>query len=204
MDDATGRLMIATPQAAAAMSFARQLVITGTSPPDAQPPQIASLFNEGKAAVVMSGPWFIPDIAPNVPWAVAPLPIVSATGKLAAPFLGAEGILMSAHAHDKDAAFAVMDALTGDVAAIERARMARQVVANKAAWDDPKIAADPVLRVFRDQVMRAVPMPKNAGMRSVWTPYRAALGEVIAGRREPGEQLLDLEHEIAGYLRVGS
>ena len=44
-------------------------------------------------------------------------------------------------------------------------------------------------------------MPKDAAMRSVWTPYRTALGEVLAGRAEPGAELLAVEREIQGYLK---
>lgn len=202
LDDAGG-LAIATPEAAAAMAFARELVATGVAPDHAEGPLVATLFNEGKAATVMSGPWFQSDIAANVPWKVATLPTVSATGKPAAPFLGAEGILMSARAHDKTTAFAVMDALTSDVAAIERAKLARQVVPNVHAYDDPEIAADPTLRAFRDQLAHTVAMPKGAAMRMVWTPYKTALGEVVAGRAEPGPQLIAVEREVASYLVGG-
>ncbi|MEJ7597514.1 MAG: extracellular solute-binding protein [Kofleriaceae bacterium] len=192
-----GKLAIATPEAAEAMAFARGLVTRGAAPDQAEGPLVATLFNEGKAATVMSGPWFVADIAAGVPWKVTVLPIVSATGKPAAPFLGAEGILMSARAKDKDTAFAVMDALTSDVAAIERAKLARQVVPNPAAYDDPDVARDPVLAAFRAQLATTVAMPKGSAMRMVWTPYKTALGEVISGRAEPGAQLLAVEREVA-------
>ncbi len=198
--DDTGGIAIATPEAAAAMTFARDLVAKGLAPDHAEGPLVATLFNEGKAATAISGPWFQSDIAAGVPWKVTTLPIVSATGAYASPFLGAEGVLMSARAHDKDIAFAVMDALTSDVAAIERAKLARQVVPNVHAFDDPEIAGDPTLRAFRDQLAHTVPMPKGAAMRMVWTPYKTALGEVVAGRAEPGPQLLAVEREVASYL----
>lgn len=198
--DEKGELAIATPEAARAMAFARELVAKGAAPDHAEGPMVATLFNEGKAATVMSGPWFLNDIGPSTPWKVTTLPIVSATGKYATPFLGAEGILMSARARDKDAAFAVLDFLTSDAAAIERAKQARQVVPNLRAYDDPKIAADPVLRAFRDQLAHTVPMPKGPAMRMVWTPYQTALGEVVAGRAEPGASLISVEREVSGYL----
>jgi arabinogalactan oligomer/maltooligosaccharide transport system permease protein len=183
------------------MAFARKLVADGVAPADAQGPMVASLFNAGKAATVLSGPWFINDIVKDVPWQVVTLPTVSATGKPAAPFLGAESILMSAYAHDKSAAFTVMDALTSDEAAITRARDARQVVANIAAYADPQVARDPALRTFRAQLDHTMPMPKVPAMRMVWTPYQNALGEVLAGRNEPGTQLLAVEREVEDYLK---
>jgi arabinogalactan oligomer/maltooligosaccharide transport system substrate-binding protein len=197
--DDHGDFAIATPEAEAAMAFAKRLVTEHISPPDEQDPQVASDFNGGRAAMALQGPWFIAGIAHDVPWKVAPLPIVSATGKPAAPFLGAEGILMSARARNKDAAFAVMDALTSDANAVIRARDARQVVANKHAYDDPAIAGDAVLRAFRAQLAHTVPMPNTPSMRSVWTPYRTALGDVLDGHGEPGSELLRVEHEVKSY-----
>ncbi len=198
--DEDGKLAIATPEAAAAMTFARDLVQTGATPPQAEGPYVATLFNEGKSATVVSGPWFIADIKEGVPWRVAELPVVSATGKYAAPFVGAEGLLMSARAHDKAAAFAVMDALTSDVAAIERARIARQVVPNPRAYEDKAVAADPALVAFRAQLQHTTLMPKNPAMRMVWTPYKTALGEVLAGRANPSDQLRSVEREVQGYV----
>jgi arabinogalactan oligomer/maltooligosaccharide transport system substrate-binding protein len=199
MDDA-GNLTIATPEAANAIRFARTLVTSHTVPDDAQAPLVASLFNEGRAATVMSGPWFIADIGKDVPWAVTTLPIVSATGKPAAPFASAEGILMSAHAADKDAAFAVMDFLTSDESAVTRAKLARVVVANPRAFDDPDVASDKVVAAFRAQLQHVVWMPKPPAMRSVWTPYRTALGEALAGRADPAARLLEVEKEVRGYV----
>ncbi len=198
--DGDGKLAIATTEAARAMAFARELVVTGAAPEAAEGPLVASLFNSGRAATVISGPWFISDIAPGVPWKVATLPIVSATDQPARPFLGTEGILMSSRARDKDTAFAVIEALTSDDAAIVRARTARQVVPNTRAYEDPSIASDEVLGAFRAQLETSVPMPNDPAMRMVWTPYATALGEVLAGRVDPGVQLLATERKVAGYI----
>ena len=197
---ADGTLALASPEAATAMTFARELVASGAAPPQAEGPLVATLFNDGKAATAISGPWFIADIAAGVPWGVTTLPIVSATGQYAAPFLGAEGILMSARAHDKDAAFAVMDGLTSDAAAIVRARRARQLVPNLAAFDDPEVAADPVLAALRAQLAHTVQMPTGPAMRMVWTPYKTALGEVLAGRADAATALRATEREVQAYL----
>jgi arabinogalactan oligomer/maltooligosaccharide transport system permease protein len=198
--DDDGKLAIATPSAADAMTFATDLVKRKAAPPRAEGPQVASMFNEGKTATAISGPWFMSDIDKSVPWAVTTLPIVSSTGKPAAPFLGAEALLMSARAKDKDRAFAVIDFLTSDASAILRAKRARQVVPNVAAYADPDVAKDPALVAFRAQLAHTVPMPMGSAMRMVWTPYKTALGEVIAGRADAGAQLLSVEREVQSYL----
>ena len=110
--------------------------------------------------------------------------------------------MMSSRAHDKAAAFAAMSYLTGDASAITRAKTARQVVPNVHAWDDAELAKDDVLAAFRHQLDHVVAMPNDPRMRSVWTPYRTALGEVLSGRAEPAPALEKVQHEIDGFART--
>lgn len=196
--DDNGKLAIASDDAADAMRFAKRLVDTKTAPSKIDGANVATMFNRGEAATAMSGPWFIDGIGEDVPWGVASLPTVTETGKPAAPFLGVDGLIMSARAHDKDSAFAVMDFLTSDAAALERVKIGRQVVPNPAA--DAEVSSDPVLSAFRTQLAYAVPMAMDPAMRMVWTPYRNAIGEVLAGRGQPGPQLLAVEREVQSYL----
>lgn len=196
--DGDGKPVIATPAAVAAAAFARELVAREVVPRDADVALTATLFNEGKAAMAMSGPWFQGDIEDGVPFLVTTLPIVSATGEPAAPFLGAEGVLMSSRARDKNAAIAVMLALAGDESAALRAERARQVVPNPRAYAGA-LAADPVLGAFRRQLEHTVPMPAVPLMRAVWTPYKNALGSVISGAARPGDALDRAASEIRAY-----
>ena len=92
-----------------------------------------------------------------------------------------------------------MDFLTDDASAITRARLAHQVVPNPHAYDDPEVGKDATLAAFRAQLEHVVPMSNDARMRMVWTPYRTALGEVLAGRDEPAARLVQLANEIQGY-----
>jgi arabinogalactan oligomer / maltooligosaccharide transport system permease protein len=199
--DAGGAPDLAGPEAVAAAELARRFVDTRTVPPDSSGAQVASLFNKGLAAMAMSGPWFVGDIEAGVPWKVTTLPIVSSTGQPAAPFLGVEGVLMSARARDKAAAFAVMAFLAGDDAAALRATGARQIVPNHAAWTDPALASDAVMQTFRAQLEHTVTMSAEPAMRQVWTPYKTALGDIVTGRATAGERLLAAQREVEGYVR---
>jgi maltose-binding protein MalE len=193
-DDA-GALDVATAPAAEAARFARGWVADGVVPEETNGQQLATLFNEGKVEMAVSGPWFIGDIRPDVAWSVTTLPLVSETGQPAAPFLTAEGVLMSSRARDKDASFAVMDYLTDDASAITRGREARQVVANQAAYEDAMIGNDGALITFRHQAEHTVPMPATPTMRSVWRPYQIALEEILRGG-DPGDALRAVEREV--------
>jgi arabinogalactan oligomer/maltooligosaccharide transport system substrate-binding protein len=198
-----GRLTLASPEADSALRFARALGGPGgIVPPEVQGALVATLFNEGRAAMAITGPWFVADIRPSVPWAVTSLPVVSATGLPAAPFLTAEGVHMSARARDKAAAFAALAWLADDAAALARAR-ARQVVPNRAAYRDGEVARDAVLAAFRAQLEHTVPMPATPEMRMVWTPYETALQRVIEQGADPAAVLATTQEEVAGYIAGG-
>lgn len=199
--DDGGRLAVASPEAIAAARFAAELGgEDGIVPPGMTGQMVSTLFNEGKAAMAISGPWLQAELAPGVPWRVVSLPRVSATGRPAAPFLGAEGLFLSSRARDMDAAFALMDELAGDDSAARRARRGRQVVPNRAAWREPDIGGDPVLAAFQTQAEASVPMPATPAMRMVWTPYETALQKIIGQGADPAAALGAAEREIAGYL----
>jgi len=198
LDDA-GHVHIATAEAEAAMTFSKKLIEQHVVPAETTGPLVESLFNEGKADMVIEGPWFVGHIAKSVPWAVTTLPTVSDTGRPAAPFLSAEGVFMSARAHDKTAAFRVMAYLAGDGSAVRRAKDARQVVPNVHAYDDPGLAKDALQTAFRAQLEHTVPTPATPTMRLVWTPYMTALNKVQSGSASPADALREVEGEVSRY-----
>ena len=143
---------------------------------------ITSLFNEGKAAMTISGPWFLGEIDKGVDYGLAPLPTISeAGGKPIRPWMTVEGVFVTAPSRQKDAAFEFVKYVTGPEAARVMALEGRQTPALKAVYDDPQVKADPVLAAFRRQVEVAVPMPNLPEMTMVWTPATTALNKVNAG-----------------------
>lgn len=196
-----GRNSVASAEAVAALEFARKLDREGVVPGGVDSRMVATLFNEGKAAMAISGPWFQNDIREGVPWAVATMPIVSETGLAAKPFLGVEGILMSSRSTKKDRAFVALEMLTRDSIAVTRARTARQIVPNLAAYQDPELAGNSALMAFRAQLDSTVPMSAAPAMRSVWTPYQSALMKVIDQKVDAADALRSAETEIQSYIR---
>lgn len=196
-----GKLNINTPEAEAALKFARDLAKRGVANAHTKSVLVTSMFNDGKAAMAVSGPWFMSTIDKKVPWAVTTMPIVSATGKPAAPFLSVEAVIMSARARDKHRAFEAMKFLTSDHAAMLRARKGRQVVANRAPYRDPQIASDRALSAFRAQADNTVVIPATPAMRNVWRPYRTALEKVINQGTNASDSLSAADREIRDYIR---
>lgn len=201
--DEKGQLRVRSAEAEQALAFARRLGGPGgIVPPEASAVLATSLFSQGKAAMAISGPWLHGELPPSLRVGVAPLPRVSATGKPAAPFLGAEGIMMTGTCRQKAAAFRAMVFLTSDEAAVLRAVRARQPVANAAAWREPRVAADSLLRAFRQQLDSAEVMPGTPEMRLVWSTFDSALQKVIGGGVAPARALAEADLEIRRHLEA--
>ncbi|HTS82488.1 MAG TPA: extracellular solute-binding protein [Myxococcaceae bacterium] len=154
----------------------------GFMPAEPSSALITSLFNEGKAAIVFSGPWFLGEVASDIDYGVAPLPTLNeAGGKPMRPWMTVEGVFVSAQSQHKDGAFEFVKYATGLEAGKVMALEGRQSPAVKAVYDDAKVAADPVLSAFRKQVEVAIPMPNVAEMTLMWSPATTALNKVNAG-----------------------
>src|SRR5258706_446368 len=83
---------------------------------------------DGRAAITINGPWFTGEIAPGVPFAVAPLPIVSETGLPAAPLVNMEAVMLAARARQPAAAIAFAEWLASTEASRIRAVEGHQTV----------------------------------------------------------------------------
>ncbi len=179
----------------------------GILPAEPSKALINALFNEGKAAMIFSGPWFLGEISPSIEWGLAPLPTIAAAGnKPMQPWMTVEGAFVSAPSKHKDAAYDFVKFLTDTPSAKVMALEGRQTPGNKAVYDDPEVAADPVLKAFRTQVEVAVPMPNLPEMTMVWSPVTTMTASVIHGGAKPRpaleaaqqqvlKQIADLKHK---------
>ncbi|MCI0672764.1 MAG: extracellular solute-binding protein [Myxococcaceae bacterium] len=159
---------------------------------------ITSLFSAGKAAIVFSGPWFLGEIAKDIDWGLAPLPTIDeAGGKPMRPWITVEGVYVAAPSKNKDAAFEFARYLTDVPAAKVLALEGRQSPANKKVYEDPKVAADPVLKVFRQQVEVAVPMPNVPEMSMMWSPATNAMNAITKGSTSPKAALDKAQEALA-------
>lgn len=151
---------------------------------------ITALFNEGKAGMVFTGPWFLGEVSKDVDWGLAPLPALSeAGGKPMRPWMTVEGVFIAAPSRQKEAAFELVRYLTDLEAGKVMALEGRQSPALSAVYDDPRVKADWVLAAFRKQVEVAVPMPNLPEMTMMWSPATTALNKINAGSTSPRDAL---------------
>jgi arabinogalactan oligomer/maltooligosaccharide transport system permease protein len=197
---AQGKLELATPPVEASLRFVADLQARGLIPQEATSALVSQLFSEGKAAMAINGPWFVGELPADLDYGVAPLPIVSATGQPARPFLTVEGLFVSAHAPDPAGAQAALAFLISDEAGLSRARRGKQLAANKSVYLDPQIAADPVMTAFRAQAERAVPMSSAPAMQLLWEPAQNALRGALRGE-DPHLVLAEAQRQLEALQR---
>lgn len=198
--DKDGKLVVNSPATVASLNQMMAWVRTDAIvPPEPSEALIASLFNEGKAAMVINGPWFVGEIDKKINYGLAPLPVVDATKKPLRPWMTIEGAYVAASSNKKEAAYELAKYLTTEEAGLVLALEGRQLHTNKAIYANPKVAADPVLKAYREQLDDAEPMPNRPEMTMVWSPATTAMNKIVKGNASVEAAL----KEAAGTMQEG-
>jgi len=182
-------IVLDSPENAEALRYIAALADVG--PKDPTGSLISQLFNEGRVAMVINGPWFAGDLR-EVNAEVAALPIINATGESAAPYVTVEALFLAQGASQPDKAAAFARYLAND-RAIDRAVNGRQPVAAQVAWEHPDVIADPLLAAFRTQVDTAKAMPAHAEFDQSWEPLARALRKTLRGATTPEGALTEAQ-----------
>jgi arabinogalactan oligomer / maltooligosaccharide transport system substrate-binding protein len=173
----------------------------GFMPAEPSTALITSLFNDGKAAMVFSGPWFVGEIKDGVDFGLAPLPTIAEAGnKPMRPWITVEGVYIAAPSKNKDAAYEFVKYVTDVPAAKVLALQGRQSPANKAVYSDAQVSKDPILKAFRQQVETAVPMPNLPEMTMIWSPATTAMNKVVKKSATPKAALDAAQVEAAARI----
>lgn len=200
--DKNNHPIINSPECVRSFQFSQDLFLKDKIvPPEVSNILVTTLFNENKAAMVISGPWFRGEIAKDIHYKVALLPIISETNTRALPFMSSEGVMMSAKSKNKDAAFKVMKYLVNDESAYIMAKIGKQPVANKSVYSHKDIADDPFLPIFKKQIKYSIPMPSIPQMTFVWSPASSAINAVINGE-SPKKALDKAENTVLKNLKA--
>lgn len=180
--DKDGKLVVNSPATVASLNQMMTWYKTDAIlPPEPSEALIASLFNEGKAAMVINGPWFVGDIDKKINYGLAPLPVVDAAKKPLRPWMTIEGAYVAASSNKKEAAYELAKFLTTEEAGLVLAIEGRQLHTNKAIYANAKVSGDPVLKAFRDQLDTAESMPNRPEMTMVWSPATTAMNKIVKG-----------------------
>jgi ABC-type glycerol-3-phosphate transport system substrate-binding protein len=193
---ADGAPSLDTPQMVSALNLLKELRPSGPPPPSTYR-EGARLFRQGRAAFALDGDWSLEgyhDYTDTLDLGIAPMPLVAATGRPAAPPLGGVYLLYS-----KDLSGTQLDQARALGAALARrdaqARIAgelRLLPALRAALDDPAVQADPALAAAAAHAADAGGLPPTEALRCAWMAIAAELPPVLVGEvaQEEAAQLM--------------
>lgn len=201
LDDA-GRYIFVGPAAERSVLQVRDWIRTGVVPDEASGSLVSQLFASNRAVAAISGPWLAAELGTRTPYVVAPLPRIHDAGDgRMQPYVTVEGVMVSSHAADPQGAMALARYLAGTESARVRARVGHQVVVNRAAWDDPALARDPVLTAFRAAAALGRPMPTHPHMRAAWEPAHQSILKILRGDMAPADALTEGARRFADVTR---
>lgn len=139
-------------------------------PADGEFNTVTTLFNKGKAASTIGGPWLVPDIkAAKIDLGIAAMPIVNATGKPLTPYSGVQGICVLKSAENKKSAVtAVLKQLLKTDIGIELAKTANCAPANSKCYDNEDVSGNEMISAMKETAESVVPMPNIPEMDVMW------------------------------------
>lgn len=157
-----------------------------------------SLFAQGRIAMVITGPWAIGIArAGGIDVGVAPIPTIN--GGIPKPFVGVQGVMVSAFSPN----LPIVEDFLYNFFATYATMLAMYT-------KDPRIPAflpvyeavkgDPILRGFAESIANGVPMPNIPQMSAVWGAWYDAMALIGDQTKEPAVALKEAADKIRATL----
>jgi len=171
-----------------ALTFERSLKTQGVAPATADYAKADSLFTAGQAAFLINGDWSLSGykkaLGENL--GIAPLPMVTKTGKWAAPYTASRGYSINAAASgDKLKAAKLFLQFISQASENVKVAPLGNIPANAAAANDPTVKNDPLLGASAAALVHGVPQPIVPEMRAIYDAIKTPLADVMNGKQDP-------------------
>jgi arabinogalactan oligomer / maltooligosaccharide transport system substrate-binding protein len=161
-----------------------------------------SLFSEGKAAAVISGPWNLePYKAAGINYGVAKLPEVT-PGKNMSSFLGVKSYNVSAYSKNPELAEKLVIFLANAENSKKRYEITKEVPAVKALAEDPAITQNEAAQAVAQQSQFSELTPNIPEMNEVWTPIDSALQTIVTGKADAKKALDQAVQTIKNQIKA--
>lgn len=143
---------------------------------------VTTLFNEGKAAAIIGGPWLISgikDAGINLGYkslSEFKLP----NGNALAPYSGVQGVGVMKYAAEgkKKAIKKVLEVMASTDMGIDLAKKSNCAPANAKSYEDADVAANEMISAIKETADTALPMPNMPQMSVMWAPTESLLAAV--------------------------
>lgn len=158
--------------------------------------EIENLFNTGKAAAVITGPWELETFAKSgINYGVAPLPRLP-NGKFMTPFLGFRGYAITQKSSNKALAEKFLKFINQPKYALKRYQEILELPPIHEILTDPLINNDDFANAIAVQALNAEPTPSIPEMALVWEPMNTAISDIVTGIASSKNALAKAKHQI--------
>ena len=148
---------------------------------------MASLFNQGKSAMMIGGPWMLSDIQKaKINYGIAPIPMMKTQPR---PFVGVQGFMVSAFGKNKLLAKSFLNEYIATDAAMQSLY---EVGKRSPAWMPVRNKInDPDLKAFAEVAANGDPMPAIPEMSAVWDALNKAIILIFQQQQNPDQAMKD-------------
>ncbi len=206
--DAQHRPTLDTPAMRQALAYLADLKNTQKIMPRESNYQNAhTLFSEGKAAMIINGPWSWADYRKaGIDIGVEPLWTLPGGGR-ATPMTASKGFSINVNcpAAQMPTVVDFITFCTSPPAELLAADTLGTLPSNAEAWKAPKIQGDPILQSSQRGIQLGRRMPVVPEMRVIWDVMRPGMQAVMNGSKTPAAAAKDMqaaaEQQIAGMKK---
>ncbi len=190
-----------------AMDFYISLFNEGLAPP-VNNNQVANLYQEfarGTFAMFITGPWNIGECRTRLPaelqdsWATAPMPGPDDQTPGVSLAGGSSLVVFESSAH-QEAAWRLIAFLNQARQQVRFFNLTGDLPANKTAWADPEMKADPMVEAFWEQLQHVVSTPKIPEWEQIATRIWERSEEAVRGVSTRDEAMTALDADVERIL----
>lgn len=165
-----------------------------------------TLFKEGRAAMIINGPWAWAGYGDSgIDYALAPIPYNEAAGAWARPMAAAKGYSLNPAVPDwkLPTVLGVMRLLTGPEVQAEMTRQLATIPVRESVRQSGAMEANPVLQQSLAQLEHTRPMPTSPALRMVWDgmrgPYQLVMNGEVTGEEGARQMQREVEKRLADF-----
>lgn len=163
---------------------------------------IESLFTEGKAAAIISGPWNVePFTKAGVNYGIQKLPEL-ANGENMTAFIGVKSYNVSSYSKNPELAEEFVKFIANEENSKKRYEITQEVPAVSALASDPVVTESEAAKAVAEQSKFSVLMPNIPQMNEAWVPTDSALQTIATGKAEPKAALDQAVETISGQIEA--
>lgn len=188
-----------------AVSYLNGLIQKGYAPKQDLGMDISQTFAGDDAMVPMfiSGPWMVKAVNTNVKdiegkWATAILPSGKENNQSS---LGGSNLTIFEHSSKKEQAAQFIDFMVRKESQLKWLELTNAMPTVKAAWEDEKLANDPLYEVFGKQMENAHPMPLIPEFEEIAQNYLKHFEQIYLGGADIQKELDNFNSEADSLLK---